>query len=216
MQDYLNDIMVKCISTQRLGNYQNNYHSTIEIYKWNIELSETLYPILHIVEVSLRNRLHDEIAEVLNDQEWLLNRNRALLEKLELHWLQKIDSYILSLRKKQKLDEGHLIAELSFGFWTTLLSGSFEHQDFLWPKLKNKVFSNTHGITIAQIRNRFDQIRRLRNRIFHYEAIWHKQDLARQHDHIIDAIQWIEPSLLDLIQIDRFKSIYARGPHVKK
>jgi len=160
--------------------------------------------------------LHDEIAEVLNDQEWLLNRNRALLEKLELHWLQKIDSYILSLRKKQKLDEGHLIAELSFGFWTTLLSGSFEHQDFLWPKLKNKVFSNTHGITIAQIRNRFDQIRRLRNRIFHYEAIWHKQDLARQHDHIIDAIQWIEPSLLDLIQIDRFKSIYARGPHVKK
>lgn len=209
-------IICRCVSTQRLERYQKHGFTVLEVYAWDIELSESLYPLLHIIEIGFRNRLHDEIAIILNDDEWLLNRNRLLLERLELHWLGQIDSSIMELRKQSKLDEGHLLAELNFGFWTSLLGGAFESNNFLWPKLKNKVFPEAHGINVANIRNRFSQIRKLRNRIFHHESIWHLKDLLKSHDQIIDAIRWIEPGLLKLIQVDRFPSIYAKGPDVKK
>lgn len=119
------------------------------------------------------------------------------------------------MKRKSKLDEGHLVAELNFGFWTTLLSGPFEYKQLLWPKLKNKVFPNAHGIPIDYIRERFDKIRSLRNRIFHYGSIWHNKDLSIQHDYIVEAIKWIEPALLYMIQIDRFNEVYSRGPNGK-
>ena len=115
----------------------------------------------------MRNRLHQEIAIVLDDREWLLNRNRSLLHRLELHWLERLDHHILELRKQEMPGEGYLVSELNFGFWTSLLGSSFENKNFLWPKLKSKVFPEAHGINVANIRNRFSQIRQLRNRVFH-------------------------------------------------
>jgi hypothetical protein len=206
----------RCISTKRFGSYIKDGFTVFEVYDWNIELSEALYPLLHVIEIGLRNRLHDEISVILGDEEWLLNRNRILLERLDIQWLEKIDHTIIFLRKQNKLDEGNLLSEVSFSFWTTLLSGPFERNGLLWPNLKNKVFPTAKGITISNIRQRFDQIRKFRNRVFHYEPIWNKKDLAIFHDLIVEAIKWIEPELLRFVQNDRFKSIYQKGPDIKR
>lgn len=48
--------------------------------------------------------------------------------------------------------------------------------------------------------------------MFHYEPIWHWRDLKARHDHILTAIQWIEPEVLKLLPIDRFSKIYEKGP----
>jgi hypothetical protein len=204
------------LSSQRLRSYHKPGFAPIEVYRWNVALSEAVYPLLHIIEVALRNRLHDAIANVLGDQDWVLNRDKKILACFDDYWARKIDSHILLLKKKNKLDEGHLVAELSFGFWTALISGPFEYKNFLWPKLKAEVFPNSHGITTDRIRKRFDKIRNLRNRVFHYRSIWHWSDLIQQHDNIIEAVKWISPTLLELVQLDRFAEVYARGPNAKK
>ena len=214
MQEKLEEIY-SCLSEQRMGKYLYPGVEPIDLYNWNIALSEALYPLLHTIEIAMRNRLHIEIGVLLADQKWLLNRNEQILERLNEHWQQKIDHYIRDLRKKGKLDEGHLVAELSFGFWTALLSGPFEYRKLLWPQLKGTVFPNAHGFTIDKIRKRFDKIRSLRNRIFHYGSIWHWNNLAEQHDALIEAIKWINPALLHLIQVDRFNLVYARRPSGK-
>ena len=215
MQEKLEEIY-SCLSGQRMSKYQCLGVEPLDLYKWNIALSEALYPLLHTIEIAMRNRLHIEIGQLLNDQKWLLNRNEQILERLNENWQQKIDHYIRALRKKGKLDEGHLVAELSFGFWTALLSGPFEHRKLLWPQLKSTVFPNAHGFSIDKIRKRFDKIRGLRNRIFHYGSIWHWGNLAEQHEVLIEAIKWINPALLHVIQVDRFNSVYARRPSGKK
>lgn len=221
MQDEFNDDFFnisQCISAERLNGYRRDGFTSLEVYAWNIELSEALYPLLHLIEISLRNRLHRAISIILDDDAWLLNENHLVREKLEPYWLEQIDGCIAEARKQNMLSssEGYIVSELNFGFWTSLLSQAFEYGNFLWPKLKNKVFPKANGINMSNIRSRFSQIRKLRNKVFHYSPICHKGNLAVLHDQMIEAITWMEPSLLKLVQIDRFPSIYAKGPDVTK
>jgi hypothetical protein len=117
----------------------------------------------------------------------------------------------LDLKKGSNWVIGHLIAELSFGFWTALLDKRYEQQ--LWPKIIKASFPGMLNSerTIAKLRHRFHFIRKFRNRIFHYEAIWHWQNLPQVHTEIIEAISWIEPCLLDLIKLDRFVATYQHN-----
>jgi len=67
--------------------------------------------------------------------------------------------------------------------------------------------------TRKNVSRRFDIIRKLRNRIFHYEPIWHLTDLKDQHQQIVEAIQWIDRGAIRLIEnIDRFETVYRNGP----
>lgn len=216
MQQQELESIYQSLSSQRLGKCGLNQALAIDIYRWNIALSEAMYPLLHTIEVALRNQLHNSIAQLTGDQNWIANRNEKIMERFNEYWQRKVDDHIRSLRKKGKLDEGHLVAEMSFGFWTALMSGPFEYKNFLWPRIKESVFPNAHGHTIDQLRRRFDQIRSIRNRVFHYRSIWHWSDLNQKHDLIVDAIKWLNPALLHFVEIDRFNEVYARRPNDAK
>lgn len=200
------------ISKPRLSGYTTKYATTfsedpVSIYKWNMALSESMYPLLHVIEVALRNRLHTVISDHFNDENWLLNGD--FLAGDEIDSIQKQIAY---LRRRKQLDTGHLIAELSFGFWTSLLDRRYEFKQLLWPTLLKPTFPYLNDRKIHAIRSRFNKIRKLRNRVWHYEPIWHWQDLRQQHDDILDAISWIEPELLHLIEANRFLEIYQARP----
>jgi hypothetical protein len=52
----------------------------------------------------------------------------------------------------------------------------------------------------------------MRNRVFHHEPIWHWRDLAPQHGELWQAIEWINPAMLEMIKIlDRFSEVYRQG-----
>ena len=66
--------------------------------------------------------------------------------------------------------------------------------------------------TRKTLSKRFNRIRHLRNRVFHHEPVWYWQDLAQQHQEILEAIAWIEPALKDLVMtVDRFPETYQLG-----
>jgi len=55
-------------------------------------------------------------------------------------------------------------------------------------------------------------IRLLRNRVFHYEPVWHRRDLAQRHQDILAAIGWVSPVLAETAApLDRFPAVYAPG-----
>lgn len=81
----------------------------------------------------------------------------------------------------------------------------------LWPVLLQSVFPYLKNRKIHLIRKRLDRIRRLRNRVYHYEPIWHWKDLVKQHDDIVQAISWIEPALLNLVEVRKFLMVYYDG-----
>lgn len=113
-----------------------------------------------------------------------------------------------------------VIAGMSFGFWTTLLSTKYEDNNsksLLWPNLDTVVFPHLppgHGM--QHVRHAFNRIRSLRNRLSHHEALWkfHYDDpatglpdygnpvygahascslLRKHYDDILDMIGWMSP-----------------------
>ncbi len=51
----------------------NDFDKAYRLYKVNIELSEAFYPILSILEVSLRNAVNETLRLHFNDPYWFKN-----------------------------------------------------------------------------------------------------------------------------------------------
>lgn len=205
---------VRLLSEARLAGYTTEYAKTksndpLAMYMWNMHLSESLYPLLQTVEVALRNAINESVAERYKDQAWLLG-------------VQVLDTsdVIIVQKRKEKLalhlknpPVGKIIADLNFGFWTGLLETKYELK--LWRTkiiyLAFPYLDQAHR-TRKNISRVFYKIKHLRNRVFHHEPIWHWQDLMIQHDLILEAISWMDPQILSLVEPDRFKTIYLAGP----
>jgi len=112
-------------------------------------------------------------------------------------------------RQNKPLATGRIIAELNFGFWTSLLDRRYEQ--VLWPWLLKAAFPfmPRRMRTRKNLSKRFHTIRYLRNRIFHHKPVWYWCDLPQQHQAILEAIAWIEPAARDLtVVIDRFPAVH--------
>lgn len=179
------------LSFKRLLAYQIDQNelisTTMAQYLWNIELSKALYPLLHLVEVSLRNRLNVFIGNYLKDSEWLLKNN--ILKEIEKKMV--VDAQQKLLKARKIVNNDNLVAELSFGFWTNLIDRRYEQ--VIWPQLLKPVFPGikNHMRTRKIISNQFNHIRKIRNRIFHYERIWNRSDLLITYEEMLQVLNWM-------------------------
>ena len=196
MKQENHDKIIQALSFQRLERYirpndSKNLELAIKRYQLNIQLSQSFYPALHIIEVTLRNQVYEALKNQLG-RDWLLKDKQFnnLFRKSEL---DKTEECIKKLRKNRKpIETPNLIAELNFGYWTSLFTSYYES---LWRKSKSlkTAFPNLpkHDLKRKSISVELNAIRRLRNRIFHYEPIWHWSDLPEHHKRIIKVIQWM-------------------------
>ncbi|MFQ5644898.1 MAG: hypothetical protein ACE5FQ_14550 [Thiogranum sp.] len=204
----------QALSHERLSAYAqrmpgNGNRTLFAHYAWNMALSESLYPTLQALEVTLRNTLHNAAQHHFQRSDWFNDRQiiqfpndvRSLGQAREM------------LRRRRKpLEPGRIIAELNFGFWTSLFDKRYEQ--VLWPRIIKTAFPHMprRMRTRKELSRRLHKIRNLRNRIFHHEPIWYWQDLAQQHSHILETIAWIEPAMRDLVTtVDRFPETYQNG-----
>jgi len=138
---------------------------------------------LQILEITLRNSLHSAITESYQTERWF---ELSFLHERERGQFNQAKG---SLRNEKKtMEAGRIIAELSFGFWTSLFDVRYEHNQILWPKLLKPTFPYLPKgqRTRAFLSRELNRIRFLRNRVFHHEPIWHWKDLAIQHQHLIN------------------------------
>lgn len=168
----------KTISPRRLESYRQSANDTdldlLAHYTWNVRLSEAFHPLLHGLEIALRNSIHETVADAFNNGRWL--QTHLILKLPEQETVRQAKE---KLRKQNKpLEEGRLIAELGFGFWTSLLDVRYEQ--VLWPWLLKQTFpAMPRRIrTRRTLSKRLDRARYLRNRVFHHEPIWYWSDLS--------------------------------------
>ena len=176
------------------------------LYAWNLALCESLYPALNCLEISLRNSIHEAAAKQFSAVNWF----QIYLEKEELDTVNQLLNDLNNRRKTVRSSD--LVANLTLGFWLGLFRTRYEQ--VLWPKLLEPVFPNSPRSerTRQKVYVRLDKIRRLRNRVFHHEPIWHWSDLPQQHQQILETIGWISPDMLAMTRLlDRFSSVYTRG-----
>ncbi len=198
--------IIKNISHERFLPYLNiakqNEAKALLAYEFNIRLAESFYPILHNLEISLRNIFNQKIQEIYG-QEWLLNKKLILgTNQKELDNLEKVNQII---KKFKTENQSTIISNLSLGFWLSLLYPNYEIS--LWrPALRN-AFSYQNKITRRDVQNKLRDVKFIRNRIAHHECIL-KLDLKFYHNNAGEILRDIAPENLEFTnKIDRFNEI---------
>lgn len=203
----------RVVSAPRLSAYLSrcgqNPLDGLAAYGWNVQLSQSLYPVLQVLEVALRNALNDALIEDCQNENWF---DGFFLNIKEQKAIQQAKDTLV--RQHKQIDANRIVSELHFGFWTSLLDVRYEHQQILWPRLLSRVFPAIPKSlrTRHHISNQLNRIRKLRNRIFHYEPIWHWRDLPQQYQSILDLLKWLSPiACQHIILLDNFRETYQHG-----
>jgi len=205
------DELASIFSYERLNGYlhlHSNYdkEAALAAYSWNIELSQSLYPALQVLEIGLRNSLHQAISMYYDTDYWF---ELDFLHEREHKQILKAKGDLA--KEKMQADPCRIVSGLSFGFWTSLFDVRYEHRQVLWPKLLKPVFPclAKSQRTRTFLSRELNKIRFLRNRIFHYEPIWHWKDLIEHHRSILTLVTGLSQSGAKyLISLDSFEKIY--------
>jgi len=216
MQDPLSALRAST-SPERFREYSRTASSDAEAvgrYVWNARLSEALYPALMHLEIALRNNMHMAISGRFPNGPWnnvpcWMDCTVPILEPDEAKEVRKAKWRLKD--KGKPCEVGRMVAELNFGFWSSLLDRRYERSNTLWPHLLRDVFP--HAPKTQRKRKvfsaRINRIRVLRNRVFHYEPIWHWKDLAEHHEDLLEAISWLSTDLFILTKtVDRFDEVF--------
>ena len=199
------------ISDARFEPYRSSHPRSDEdgyaAYAWNIALCESLYPALNGVEIALRNAIQSAAENYFGSGLWFAGRLRWQEEDRINKLRNKIDPLGV-----KALTAGDFVSGLSLGFWVDLFKRSYEQ--ILWPWLLRQVFpyAPRRQRDREGLYQRLNRIRRLRNRVFHHEPIWHWNDLSEHHRQILETIGWISPAMLELTRLlDRFHGVHTGG-----
>lgn len=219
MQDPLLDAKT-ALSLERFAEYRKTAADDSEAlarYTWNTRLCEALYPSLHYFEVALRNNLHSAISTRFPSGPWSdvqcwMDLTNPVLDEIERRAVNRAKGVLRDQGKP--LEIGRMVAELNFGFWTSLLDVRYERSNVFWPHLLRPTFPRMPKTDRKRriVSARINSIRLLRNRVSHHEPIWHWRDLKSQHDGILEALSWISSDLALLLRtIDRFEEVFHEG-----
>ena len=115
------------ITPARLNAYRSSGLDDLDVvacYLWNSALSEALYPTLQTFEVGLRNALHNALTFRFGQADWYDSPHQFLDQASQNAILEGK----FELTKNGKPHEpGRIVAELGFGFWTSLFNRKYEH-----------------------------------------------------------------------------------------
>lgn len=178
----------RTFSKQRLAAYRHLGESDEIVLRrclWNTSLCEALFSPLQLLEVGFRNAVHLEFGNYAGCSDWL--SQRKILEQSELSELDAAHANLI--KRGQSPNEGLLVGELSFGFWTTLLDKRYY---LVWHKSISGVFPGMpNGIrTHTKASGFLHRIRKLRNAALHHHSIWHWADLEDRWGSINHPLQF--------------------------
>ncbi|MBP1039214.1 Abi family protein [Serratia fonticola] len=211
--------ITQSLSTPRFSTYQlpvlggTSPEQCLGMYLWNKQLASAFLPALQIVEISLRNAIHQSYVA---DQEAYIERSFPQHEWAARKVLAK--SWFINVFTQQNNREANrnieiaktqltkdnkphtpenIIAKLTFGFWVSLVNNKYDVQRAtyltLWPNLRAKVFPNAidvnsgNRLSINSIGNELKEINKIRNRLSHHEPLW-RNNSAYQIEEIINKV----------------------------
>ena len=195
------DELEASFSSDRMGTYlaaaQGDRERAARLYAWNTAVSAAFYGSLQALEVALRNAMHFQLS-IPYGEDWYDNVGTGL----DRRSLGRIADAKRELRRRgYGVRPSRMLAELSFGFWVSLLGpggrlpGSHTRASYemtLWRPALRKAFPHRDRLTRPQAHGPLDELRKLRNRIAHHEPIF-ANDLSMDYERILELSGWITP-----------------------
>lgn len=219
MTEILQENLIALFSENRLKSYNFNCDDNaivLERYLYNIEVSKALYPLLSILEISLRNRINKAIERVIQT-DWLLKELQYQNILLDNEYKKLLDAHKKLINKGYKnIGKDDLIAELSLGFWVHLCTKRYKTA--LWHKQDffRTVFADYPNFSefdkLSKVFPILQIMLKLRNRVFHHEIIInHPYGIINCYNDLKRLLGFIsKDSLLYLEKICDFQEVIAK------
>ncbi len=178
------------LSLPRLSPYllacAGDLEGALRLYSWNLRVSAAFFMDVSTLEVALRNTIDRQLRSTYHredsDQPWYQqvhfgSEGAAQVERAQSQALR---------RGRSLATQNDVIAQLTFGFWKSLLSKRY--QAHLWPILRPAFLANGQPPPRREyVYSIVDQMSFLRNRIAHHEPIF-SRDMAHQHELLIQCV----------------------------
>ncbi|MFY1578934.1 hypothetical protein ACN26Z_29010 [Verrucosispora sp. WMMD703] len=184
----------------------------LRLYAWNVEVSGAFLGILHLLEIRLRNALDEQLCRMYQRQDWWDAPD------LRIHHIGRravVRAAQVVSARSGVITHGHMVAELSFGFWVGLLGrgGSCDYETRLWRPALRHAFPHYRGRR-QPLYTDLDHIRTFRNHVAHHEPI-HDRHLAADRLTIFRLLGWICPDFADWVTpLDRVPEVLSRRQDV--
>ncbi|MDO5116095.1 MAG: hypothetical protein Q4D58_08380 [Synergistaceae bacterium] len=218
--------VLNCISNERLDRYKSLIPSSangpfVALYYTIQSASSMFYPTIQILEVCLRNKIHEALVDFFTGRaksitlpgkptEWYLWLPRNIHTQKEI---KKVLSRASKEIRNRQLIPGDIISRLSFGSWCSILEDRSDNKDrlFYWTGVEKSIFPNTQ-MKKRQIMAEIKWANALRNRLFHHEPIWTGsgvtsikdayKTLKNKHKRLLNIIKMMSPELYKSYALD--------------
>ena len=207
----------RLISSPRFSTYLRHYGGNVRyatrLYLWNAEVTAAFWGPISVLEVVIRNAIHDALRQGRADDWWndpvvrLMDRERSM-----------IDSAVSDLRRKGVSDPvaGQVVAATTFGLWVGLTDAGLprdpllSYETALWQPRIARAFPYLSGRRRKQLHRELDDVRRFRNRLAHHEPIF-RAPLEQLRDDLVSIAGYVHPDAASLIRdAQRIDDVLAR------
>ena len=206
----------RIISEERMSRYVQacggDTRKAMTLYRYNVELAQTVFAIVGYFEVALRNAIDNHLTARLGS-EWLKNSIMAgglFCNPATQKEFNDIDHAYRKLSADGSYSHTKLLACMGFGFWKYRFSPL---QYRMMGRSLLSVFPNKPRSTARQqynhsyIFNELDKINTLRNRIAHHEPICfytqrdeiHTDHIRNTYHRITSLLNWMGISAPDYL-----------------
>ncbi|NLG54382.1 MAG: hypothetical protein GX542_01825 [Rhodococcus sp.] len=192
-----NTELTRLLNSDRLATYldecQGKQDRALRLYAWNIEVASAFWGSFNVLEIALRNAIHNELSTLAGQENWW---NAPIgLHQFEHDRVTAATSAARRAKGASVLP-GHIVAELSFGFWTGLIANKYHQR--LWVPALHAAFPHLIGPR-RELHRKQETLRKLRNRIAHHEPIF-ARNLQADHSRLLDILGAISPEAVNWVK----------------
>lgn len=210
------------VSAPRLQRYRNAATDDLEavtLYCWNIQLAEAMMPSLAMLEVTLRNVVHNTLAAHAGTDFWF----KSVLQRPMYDNIIDLIARLIG-RQGHPPTIGKVISEITFGFWPRIFAKNYQSLWWTTPNpLLVRVIPNYPKIgrdSRGKFEERLEYFVSLRNRVMHQEAVFQGVGALNRsvlpihtlHAQLLETIAWIDADAATLVTcLDRFDDTFQNG-----
>lgn len=204
------------LSTARLAPYvtacSGDQAAAIRLYTWNTAAASAFWPELHVLEIVMRNAMHDQLAARFRRDDWWQDPRTQLHRTMQAQLDDAGDKAARTARRDHRgVVAGDVVSALSFGFWSGLTGrgNGLQYETRFWQPAIARAFPGFHGKR-SQLNRQLESVRLFRNRIAHHEPIF-KRDLTADHASIVRLAGYIDHDATQYIAgLTRVPGVLAR------
>ncbi len=153
----------------------------LELYGEELLWSSRLIMALHVLEIVLRNRVASLLGRTFGKR-WYLPES-GILRDMQLEQIRQ------AMQRRGR--PGDPLLKVSFGFWSSLFSGRYDHDPGMWRRCLWQVFSHApENLSRKAAYGRLEELRQVRNRVAHHERV---RAPEREQEKCLETIGWLCP-----------------------